>query len=266
MLHNRSYTTGHKSYRARATIELGNAIGWDNAHHVLYASVPDIAVGPRWYSTYEMGCNVVLNLLEGRDAELLAPGQPADAGRGGAAGRRHHAPARSVGHRGGRGAAARRAEPATDPRRHPGRRRPGHPRDGRAEQLLDVAARLRVLQHAGLVLRHLRASAPAQAPVRRRLVHQPRRRAPARHARQRPAHDHACRPAWPASARASCWSGSRRRLVALRSGRSRRSDRGVSRRPASTARRWYRRWPPPRARPATIRTTRSSVSARSRAT
>jgi len=75
MLHNRSYTTGHKSYRARATIELGDAIGWDDAHHVLYAGVPDIAVGPRWYSTYEMGCNVVQNLLDGRDAELLA--QPA---------------------------------------------------------------------------------------------------------------------------------------------------------------------------------------------
>jgi hypothetical protein len=72
MLHNRSYTTGHKSYRARATIELGAAIGWDDAHGVLYAGVPDIAVGPRWYSTYEMGCNVVLNLLDGRDAELLA--------------------------------------------------------------------------------------------------------------------------------------------------------------------------------------------------
>jgi hypothetical protein len=72
MLHNRSYTTGHKAYRARAAIELGTALGWDNAHDVLYASVPDIAVGPRWYSTYEMGCNVVQNLLDGRDAELLA--------------------------------------------------------------------------------------------------------------------------------------------------------------------------------------------------
>src|SRR5262249_48692036 len=71
MLHNRSYTTGHKSYRARATIDLGDAIGWENAHSVLYAGVPDIAVGPRWYSTYEMGCNVVQNLLDGRDAELL---------------------------------------------------------------------------------------------------------------------------------------------------------------------------------------------------
>jgi hypothetical protein len=76
MWHNRSYTTGHKGYRARATIELGEAIGWDNAHHVLYAGVPDIAVGPRWYSTYEVGCNVVQNLLDGRDQELLSQDTP----------------------------------------------------------------------------------------------------------------------------------------------------------------------------------------------
>ncbi len=80
MLHNRSYTTGHKSYRARAAIELGEALGWDNAHHVLYAAVPDIAVGPRWHSTYEMGCNAVLNLLDGRDAELLRQTAPLSAG------------------------------------------------------------------------------------------------------------------------------------------------------------------------------------------
>jgi hypothetical protein len=76
MLHNRSYTTGHKSYRARAAIDLGEALGWDSAHDVLYAAVPDIAVGPRWYSTYEMGCNVVQNLLDGRDAELLRQSEP----------------------------------------------------------------------------------------------------------------------------------------------------------------------------------------------
>jgi hypothetical protein len=75
MLHNRSYTTGHKSYRARAMIDLGNALGWEHGHSVLYAGVPDIAVGPRWYSTYEMGCNVVANLLGGRDEELLAQTQ-----------------------------------------------------------------------------------------------------------------------------------------------------------------------------------------------
>jgi hypothetical protein len=71
MIFNRSYTTGHKSYRARATIELGEAIGWERARHVLYAGVPDIAVGPRWYSTYEMACQVSMLYLEGRDRELL---------------------------------------------------------------------------------------------------------------------------------------------------------------------------------------------------
>jgi hypothetical protein len=65
MLFNRSYSTGHKAYRARATVELGNAIGWDNAHHVLYAGALDMAVGPRWYSTYEMACNVIKMLIEG---------------------------------------------------------------------------------------------------------------------------------------------------------------------------------------------------------
>ena len=65
MLWNRSYTTGHKAYRARSTVEIGNAIGWDNAHHVLYAGALDIAVGPRWYSTYEMACNCVKMWIEG---------------------------------------------------------------------------------------------------------------------------------------------------------------------------------------------------------
>ena len=45
MLHNRSYTTGHKGYRARSTVELGDAIGWDRAHPVLYAGALDMAVG-----------------------------------------------------------------------------------------------------------------------------------------------------------------------------------------------------------------------------
>jgi hypothetical protein len=76
MLHNRSYTTGHKSFRARATIELGEALVWETAHSVLYAGVPDIAVGPRWYSSYEMGCNVVQSLLDGRDQELLRQDAP----------------------------------------------------------------------------------------------------------------------------------------------------------------------------------------------
>ena len=58
MLYNRSYTTGHKSYRARATIQLGTAIGWDDARDVIYAGVLDMAVGPRWHANYEMACQV----------------------------------------------------------------------------------------------------------------------------------------------------------------------------------------------------------------
>ncbi len=63
-LYNRSYTTGHKAFRARATVELGNYLGWDDAHDVIYAGALDIAVGPRWYSTYEMACNVVKIFVE----------------------------------------------------------------------------------------------------------------------------------------------------------------------------------------------------------
>jgi hypothetical protein len=61
---NRSYTTGHKSFRARATVELGNFVGWDNAHHVIYAGALDIGVGPRWYSTYEMACNCITHYIQ----------------------------------------------------------------------------------------------------------------------------------------------------------------------------------------------------------
>ena len=59
VLYNRSYTTGHKAFRARSVVEIGDAVGWEHAHPVLYAGALDIAVGPRWYSTYEMACNLV---------------------------------------------------------------------------------------------------------------------------------------------------------------------------------------------------------------
>ena len=190
MLHNRSYTTGHKSYRARATIDLGNAIGWEHAHSVLYAGVPDIAVGPRWYSTYEMGGNVVQSLLDARDAELLkqtaalTPAEEAMLVEVITRGREINVIEAIV--------ALLQSGAAADPRRDPGRRRAGDSRDRRREQLLDVTARLRVLQHARLVLRHVPAPAPAQAPLRRRLLHSARGRAPAGHAEQpRSTHAHA---------------------------------------------------------------------------
>ena len=70
MLFNRSYTTGHKAYRARATVELGNLFGWENAHALVYAGVPDLAVGPHWYSCYEMACNLSQALLDGGDHDM----------------------------------------------------------------------------------------------------------------------------------------------------------------------------------------------------
>jgi hypothetical protein len=80
MLYNRSYTTGHKAYRARATIELGEAIGWGQARDVLYAGVPDMAVGPRWYSAYEMACQVSWLFLAEEDARPRSSMQPSPAG------------------------------------------------------------------------------------------------------------------------------------------------------------------------------------------
>jgi hypothetical protein len=74
MLYNRSYTTGHKAYRARSVVELGNVIGWDNAHDVIYAGALDIAVGPRWHSVYEMACNVVTMFIEGAEVHAVPQG------------------------------------------------------------------------------------------------------------------------------------------------------------------------------------------------
>jgi len=68
---NRSYTTGHKSFRARSTVELGEAIGWEAAHDVLYAGALDIAVGPRWYSLYEVACNAITVYLEGQTLHAI---------------------------------------------------------------------------------------------------------------------------------------------------------------------------------------------------
>ena len=67
VLFNRSYTTGHKSFRARATVEIGAALGWDTpeAHNAIYAGALDIAVGPRWHSTYESACVIVKSLIDG---------------------------------------------------------------------------------------------------------------------------------------------------------------------------------------------------------
>jgi hypothetical protein len=48
--------TGHKAIRARAITDLADVIGWDDAHGVYYMGVPDMAVGPLYYSLYDSVC------------------------------------------------------------------------------------------------------------------------------------------------------------------------------------------------------------------
>ena len=55
--------TGHKALRARAVVELADLIGWERAHGVYYIGVPDMAVGPLYYSLYDAACVVVTNEL-----------------------------------------------------------------------------------------------------------------------------------------------------------------------------------------------------------
>jgi hypothetical protein len=51
--------TGHKALRARAVADLAEAIGWDQAQGVYYMGVPDMAVGPLYYSLYDAACVVL---------------------------------------------------------------------------------------------------------------------------------------------------------------------------------------------------------------
>src|SRR5262249_21724146 len=48
--------TGHKALRARAVADLADAIGWERAYGVYYMGVPDMAIGPLYYSLYDAAC------------------------------------------------------------------------------------------------------------------------------------------------------------------------------------------------------------------
>ncbi|HEX3861033.1 MAG TPA: hypothetical protein VHY35_05020 [Stellaceae bacterium] len=45
--------TGHKAIRARAVTDLADYIGWEKSHGVFYMGVPDMAIGPLYYSLYD---------------------------------------------------------------------------------------------------------------------------------------------------------------------------------------------------------------------
>lgn len=48
--------TGHKALRARAVTDLADLIGWERSHGVYYMGVPDMAIGPLYYSLYDAVC------------------------------------------------------------------------------------------------------------------------------------------------------------------------------------------------------------------
>lgn len=48
--------TGHKALRARAVADLADVIGWERATGVYYMGVPDMAIGPLYYSLYDAAC------------------------------------------------------------------------------------------------------------------------------------------------------------------------------------------------------------------
>jgi hypothetical protein len=73
--------TGHKALRARAVTDLADFIGWDRAQGVYYIGVPDMAVGPLYYSLYDAACVVVSELpdagktLEATNQTPLTPAE-----------------------------------------------------------------------------------------------------------------------------------------------------------------------------------------------
>ena len=48
--------TGHKAIRARSITDLADFIGWERSHGVHYMGVPDMAIGPLYYSLYDAVC------------------------------------------------------------------------------------------------------------------------------------------------------------------------------------------------------------------
>ena len=53
--------TGHKALWARAIVGLADFVGWERAHGVFYTGVPDMAVGPLYYSLYDYICVLLTN-------------------------------------------------------------------------------------------------------------------------------------------------------------------------------------------------------------
>ncbi len=49
----RTRSTGHKALRARAMVEIGQFLGWENSHNLHWSVVPDIPTAPLFYELYD---------------------------------------------------------------------------------------------------------------------------------------------------------------------------------------------------------------------
>ena len=64
--------TGHKALRARAIVDLADSVGWERAHGVFYTGVPDMAVGPLYYSAYDAACVTLAGAFPDTGKQLRA--------------------------------------------------------------------------------------------------------------------------------------------------------------------------------------------------
>lgn len=71
---------GHKSFRARALIDIADYVGWENAHAIFYGIVPDFSCWPRFYAMWdEMSLKVPQlfgpewRTLKARNQEAMTP-------------------------------------------------------------------------------------------------------------------------------------------------------------------------------------------------
>jgi hypothetical protein len=67
--------TGHKALRARAIVGLADFVGWERAHGVFYTGVPDMAVGPLYYSLYDYICVLLTNAFPDLGKSLVQANQ-----------------------------------------------------------------------------------------------------------------------------------------------------------------------------------------------
>jgi hypothetical protein len=67
--------TGHKALRARAIVDLADSVGWERAHGVYYTGVPDMAVGPLYYSAYDAACVILAGAFPDTGRQLRETNQ-----------------------------------------------------------------------------------------------------------------------------------------------------------------------------------------------